>query len=953
MMGHVQPGWLEDERIMSDTKVGNQQEMPPAVDPSAEPVDSSAASSSIRQRLAGRASSDPPTVISNRPPMAAAPAAIEGVEIVADSISPGARLGHFELHEKIGGGGMGRVYRATDTRLGRVVALKVLSPEQAADRDTVLRFQNEARSSARLSHYGVAEVFYSGEDKGLPFIVFEFIEGHNLRNLVEQRGPLPLPEAISYTIQIAEALSHAAERNVVHRDVKPSNVLVMADGRTKLIDLGLARVQRGEESGSDLTASGVTLGTFDYISPEQARDPRLADGRSDMYSLGCTLFYMLAGRPPFADGTVLQKLLQHQGDEPPDIRSLRPELPEDVSRVLRKMMAKDPRRRFQNCAELIAALQALADRIGLMPAGIGRITWTVPPEPKASLAERHLPWIAPVAALVSIVLLLHFVWSPASPTSEPTLPIVPTETADAASNGLATVVDDVPHVPPGVPTGELAPRPPATSPAADRISETPPGTAAPEGEATDDTASRAAGQAFGAYLGPAGLKGGLSPPIATAGLTWPQSQTLSLSVLPETLALDGRAVVPPSGNRGAAKPSGATPASGSVLVVDPLSQTADGFRSLAAACRVATAGDLIELRFNGVSQEKTPIELAGRQLTIRAAEGYLPQIVFQPKAGDPIEYPRSMFRLVGGRLTMQGVGVELDLAPEVPADSWSLFEVRSGELLDLDRCWLTIRNASNRSKAYHREVGFIRLDSAPRSDMLVGGRDTASPVSIGLSNCVVRGEADFLCIVRPQPVYVKWQNGLLAISEAFLRGGGSETEPPPDQRVRIELDHITAIMLDGLCRISQSAMTTHPLQVGLQVKRSILLGAPSAPMLEQAGVASVESAWNSLSVTGEESYHGGFTDYWSIWPLDPESRPWLLPLDAPEQALADGIKLPDMRPVRWSGIAESSRPLHAQGPWENVLERIRSDLAGAVTSDQKIAGFVPELLLPFATPDDL
>lgn len=885
--------------------------------------------------------------------MPAAPAAIEGVEIVADSISPGARLGHFELHEKIGGGGMGRVYRATDTRLGRVVALKVLSPEQAADRDTVLRFENEARSSARLSHYGVAEVFYSGEDKGLPFIAFEFVEGHNLRNLVEQRGPLPLPEAISYTIQIAEALSHAAERNVVHRDVKPSNVLVMADGRTKLIDLGLARVQRGEESGSDLTASGVTLGTFDYISPEQARDPRLADSRSDIYSLGCTLFYMLAGRPPFADGTVLQKLLQHQGDEPPDIRSMRPELPDDVSRVLRKMMAKDPRRRFQNCAELIAALQALADRIGLLPAGIGRIKWTVPREPKASLAERHLPWMAPVAALVSIVLLLHFVWSPASPTSEPTLPIVPSETAGGAGNRLATVADNLPPIVPGAPPDGLAPRSPSLSPDSDRVTVMPPVTAAPGSGSTDDIASKAAGQAYGGYLGPAGLKGGLFPPIAKAGLTWPQSQTLSLSVLPETLAFDGRAVVPPGGNGSTPKPSSATPASGRVLVVDPASQAVDGFRTLAAACRGATSGDVIELRFNGVNQEKTPVELAGRHLTIRAADGYLPQLLFQPKAGDPVEYSRSMIRLVGGRLTMQGVGVELELAPEVPADSWSLFEVRSGELLDLDRCWLTIRNASNRKKAYHREVSFIRLDSVPRSDMLAGGRGLAPPVSIGLSNCVVRGEADFLCIVRPQPVYVKWQNGLLAISEAFVRGGGGETEPPPDQRVRIELDHITAIMLDGLCRLTQSAMATHPLQLGLQVKRSILLGTPAAPMLEQTGVVSVESAWNSLNVTGEESYHGGFTDYWSIWPLDPESRPWLLPLDAPEQALADGIKLPDMRPVRWSGIAESSRPLHTHGLWENGLERIYGDLTGAVTSDQKIAGVVPELLLPLPAQDDL
>ncbi len=546
-MGHVQPGWLEGKRIMSDTKVGNQPEMPPAVDLSTEPVESSAASSSIRQRLADRASSDPPTVISNRPPIPAAPAAIEGVEIVADSISPGARLGHFELHEKIGGGGMGRVYRATDTRLGRVVALKVLSPEQAADRDTVLRFENEARSSARLSHYGVAEVFYSGEDKGLPFIAFEFIEGHNLRNLVEQRGPLPLPEAISYTIQIAEALSHAAERNVVHRDVKPSNVLVMADGRTKLIDLGLARVQRGEESGSDLTASGVTLGTFDYISPEQARDPRLADNRSDIYSLGCTLFYMLAGRPPFADGTVLQKLLQHQGDEPPDIRR--------APGVARRCLPGAPQDDGEGPATAISELCGT---------DLGRCK----PWPTASVCsppasvESHGPsrvsrrphW--PSGTCPGLRPWRRWCRSFSCCTSSGhRLRRPPNRTCPRAvrvgwwcGQKLCHDRRRVPPTLPGVPPDELVPRSPPVSPDIDRIAETPPGTVAPEGGSTEDTVIRAAGQAFGGYLGPAGLKGGLSPPIATAGLSWPQSESLSLSVLPETLAFDSRAVAPPSGN---------------------------------------------------------------------------------------------------------------------------------------------------------------------------------------------------------------------------------------------------------------------------------------------------------------------------------------------------------------------------------------------------------------------
>ena len=237
------------------------------------------------------------------------------------SLLEGERLGQFQLQKFIGGGGMGVVFRALDTTLNREVAVKVLSRDQASDEEALRRFRNEAQSAARLNHDNIARVYYVGEDRGVHYIVFEFIEGVNIRDLVEQAGPLPLAEALSYTYQIAEALDHASQRDVIHRDIKPSNVLITPDGRAKLVDMGLARLEQVAQADNDLTASGVTLGTFDYISPEQARDPRSADVRSDLYSLGCSFFYMLTGRPPFPDGTVLQKLLQHQGDDPPDPRS--------------------------------------------------------------------------------------------------------------------------------------------------------------------------------------------------------------------------------------------------------------------------------------------------------------------------------------------------------------------------------------------------------------------------------------------------------------------------------------------------------------------------------------------------------------------------------------------------------------------------------------------------------
>ncbi|HND54186.1 MAG TPA: protein kinase, partial [Pirellulaceae bacterium] len=273
-----------------------------------------------------------------------------------------------------------------------------------------------------------------GEDQGLNYIVFEYIEGANIRDLVVQRGPLPLEEAISYTLQLAEALDHAAQRDVVHRDIKPSNVLVMGSGHVKLVDMGLARLHQVEASNEDLTATGVTLGTFDYISPEQARDPRSADVRSDLYSLGCTLYFMLAGRPPFPEGTVLQKLLSHSSDPPPDVRTFRPELPEEVSGILGKLLAKQPAQRFQEPSELIGALLLLADRAGLDRVSKSGKVWIATHETGWNVVERQLPWVVPILLLILVVAWLQ--WSrrgPADVAARPARPVYPSAPGPAVT----------------------------------------------------------------------------------------------------------------------------------------------------------------------------------------------------------------------------------------------------------------------------------------------------------------------------------------------------------------------------------------------------------------------------------------------------------------------------------------------------------------------------------------
>jgi serine/threonine protein kinase len=294
----------------------------------------------------------------------------------------GRRLAHFELEEPLGVGGMAAVIRAKDTLLDRIVALKILPPEMAADAENIQRFHNEARSAAQLDHENIARVYYYGEDQGLHFIAFEYVEGETLHQRLERLKRLPVPEALQITLQVAAGLVHAAARGMVHRDIKPSNIIVTKSGRAKLVDMGLARsIMPGQDKG--LTQSGMTLGTFDYISPEQALDPRAADCRSDIYSLGCSLYQMLTGRTPVPEGTAARKLHAHQSEAPLDPRQLNPEIPDEVAAVLSRMMAKDPHDRYQRPEYLVQHLLQLLQKYGPGAASA--------PEPGQIFVETILP----------------------------------------------------------------------------------------------------------------------------------------------------------------------------------------------------------------------------------------------------------------------------------------------------------------------------------------------------------------------------------------------------------------------------------------------------------------------------------------------------------------------------------------------------------------------------------
>lgn len=329
---------------------------------------------------------------------------------------PGDVIDTFTLEEAIGAGGMGAVFRARDAQLDRQVALKLLPPDQADDPEVVARFYQEGRAAAQLDDENIARVYSLGQDGIHHYIVFEFIEGMNLRRKVDEEGPLSIGDAVDVTLQIAQALVHAAERGVVHRDIKPSNIIITPQGRAKLVDMGLARrFERKTDRG--LTQTGMTLGTFDYISPEQARDPRDVDVRSDLYSLGCTLYHMLTGQPPFPGGTVLQKLIQHQEEAPPDVRLLNPSVPLELARVLEKLMAKDRDRRHQSPEQLVRDLLVAAGQAGIPLPRVESSGWASPAPARPSW-ERHLVLLLPTLGFILLAAgLLLWGREPAEPAA--------------------------------------------------------------------------------------------------------------------------------------------------------------------------------------------------------------------------------------------------------------------------------------------------------------------------------------------------------------------------------------------------------------------------------------------------------------------------------------------------------------------------------------------------------
>ena len=309
--------------------------------------------------------------------------------------------GRYELEELVGTGGMSSVYRAHDRLLERHVALKVLHEHFTADSDYVERFRREARAVAQLSHPNIVTVIDRGEQDDRQFIVFEYVDGQNLKSLLARDGPLPEREAVRLGLQIARALGFAHGQGLIHRDVKPQNVLLNGDGQAKVTDFGIAR---SVEVHGGLTQTGTVLGTSDYISPEQARGSR-ADAQSDIYSLGAVLYELLTAEVPFPGDNFVAVAMRHINEPPPSVRAKRPELSPRLDAAIRRAMAKDPRDRFASMDELCAELSAC---LGEETTASGGDTMVVPPRRSARAARppARRPNVWPLVLLLGGLALL-------------------------------------------------------------------------------------------------------------------------------------------------------------------------------------------------------------------------------------------------------------------------------------------------------------------------------------------------------------------------------------------------------------------------------------------------------------------------------------------------------------------------------------------------------------------
>ncbi|OUT58692.1 MAG: hypothetical protein CBB71_12415 [Rhodopirellula sp. TMED11] len=868
----------------------------------------------------------------------------------------GRQLNQYHLQALIGGGGMGAVFRAHDEQLDRIVALKVI-PFVGNDPELQRRFRNEAQNAAKLDHPRIARVFDAGNYDSWHYIVFEHIEGINLRDLVLTQGVLSLDDAVVYTSQVAEALAHASQRGIVHRDIKPSNILVTSDGAAKLVDMGLARSANLEFS-EDKTASGITLGTFDYISPEQAMDPREADLRSDLYSLGCTFYFLLTGEAPYNGGTMLQKLISHGNAPPPDPQELRPDLPDEAVEIMHRMMAKEPKFRYQNAGDLLSDLNELAYRFQLRRAQA--ITVAAPSQAIEGLQrlQTHLPWMIAVLLILIVGGFLRL----QSIIHEERFGI---EVPDALADRIRSAGNPADSAP-GVATAAVQPgggtsrqpnaavgdgRPVPVN--GDPTNGTENGTGgSPQGrdasagdQATgrmdsgtnQDSSSRSADAAKPPRLN-------LEPPNSERLLA---GDVLSLPGI--DLQTESTSAFPPTplqtGNAGMAGQAGPDPHANGVSLPDtgPGADSEGGLPAPQVVRVVSSPRFAAALKVNDIDRDQdgavvasaldTALQLA-EQLGLNKIELAVEEVVT-----GPVEIPRDNLEIVStvGRTVIQldavqgvdeersqmvDVGshptkfVNLDFRWELGAEQvegGAMFVFNENRLTQFENCTLTLIN-----QPIHDNVRFIEVETATatRESLADPAQDGQGLplVALQINNGIVRGEGSFISMDQAAALQLVWNNGLLAISGRMIDSGGAVTAiPGGDQRIQLSLSDVTAEIPLGFFRLRTQPGQMYPVLVERQCLRCVFVVDDGQPLFQFIGIDELGEEEMYLNLRGEDNTYLGASDISS--PLlvvsDMPGNQVLVTLGAFDEPENTWIQERQVRwTVRWSDSQRPNRQIY-------------------------------------------
>lgn len=872
----------------------------------------------------------------------------------------GVRLEHFEIEERIGVGGMGAVFRAVDLRLKRIVALKVLSPSQSRDPSSVQRFELEALAGARFDHENIARVYHVGQDRGIHFIAFEHVAGVNLRDVIRANGRLDPGEAVSYTLQIASALRHTNAAGVIHRDIKPSNIIITPTGRAKLVDLGLARTANSD-GAADLTIAGTTLGTFDYISPEQARDPRSVDVRSDIYSLGCTLYHMLTGEPPYPEGTVLQKLLDHQGGDTPDPAAKNRHVTPELSAVVRRMMASEPKRRFATPDEVIQQLLVLAGQLGLRAMSGDGLIWTGTRSRLGKFWEKNLPWMLTASVLLLVVVVLDrfpalgqkaiapgtladkprgsegrvrnpLAPSPSLPgtvaTSESeTLrspdgsrsnprnveplrvprdgsqkPGFPTEDPTLASNvppGESRRIGDSgdggsvgqgkttrsERSGTGSPTAEVLP-PPFDDPALHRLVPTlsandfpsPPRPSSPGPEFVG--AKLPVPPAPSAVSSPSGDSDPPREKTRSPGATAVASAAARIAegigagpAAPREVSPSGESTRPMD-NPGAerpAKPGDPRPAAevkpAAIVVYSANGGEPKSFPTLEAACAQADDGQVIELRYNGSREPEKPFRIANRKMTIRAAKGFRPVVEFLVKDSAAPGQSNRMITLAGGALEFNHVDFRLTVVDQfaVKEGDWATLVSLSGaEQVRFQAVAVTVVNPSGRPVAVV-EIAPGSGPSMSKMKMMAGAMPVERPrYDVKFSESSLRGNSDVAVVRHTNPGQIDLDQCLVSVEGSVLALQGGVEPPAAESAVRIQMEHVTAAVGNGLVRVDSGDPPRELLPISFQARNNIVGSRTPVALVSMNGTTNAEDFRRLLRWHGERNFYDRFESFWSI-----------------------------------------------------------------------------------------